>query len=385
MFHSSRIDISRSALEVNLQFIRNRIGPNVRLCSVVKGNAYGHGIHTYVPLAESMGVDYFGVFSSDEAVEVLNCCSRGSSVLIMGFVEDEALEWMLEQGVEFFVFDFHRLRKAIEASVATGYRARIHLEVETGMNRTGWDPSEKAELLQLLADNKQHLDLRGLCTHLAGAENMSNYPRIREQLKHFQSWKEVFNNADVHFQDYHAACSAAVLRFPESHFSMVRLGILQYGLWPSRESHIEHLLQNGETDLDAQPQRLLSWKSKIMHIKTVPEGSYIGYGSSYLTARNTRVGVVPIGYSHGYSRGLSNLGRVLVRQRRVSVLGVVNMNALVINLEDCPAAEHGDEVVLIGWQQDKEISVASFSDLSDQLNYESLTRLDPSIPRIITD
>lgn len=383
MYHSSQIEISRSALENNLRFIRQKIGPGIRLCAVVKGNAYGHGIRTYVPLAESLGIDYFGVFSSDEAYEVLQCCSRGASVLIMGHLADEAMEWALEQGVEFFVFDFYRLERAVAASKTTGYRARIHLEVETGMNRTGWDVSERTQLFEYLREHAQHFDFRGLCTHLAGAENMSNYPRVREQIRVFHAWKEAFDAAGFHFQDYHAACSAGVLRFPEAHCTMVRVGILQYGLWPSRESYVEFLLQRQETD--TEPRRLLSWKSNIMHIKTVSEGSYIGYGSSYLTARSTRVGVVPVGYSHGYSRSLSNLGRVLVRRRRVSVLGVVNMNALIINLEDCPEVSVGDEVALIGWQEDKEISVASFSDLSDQLNYESLTRLDPSIPRIITE
>lgn len=381
MFATSYIEIDRKAYAGNLQFIRNLLSRDVRLCAVVKGNAYGHGIEALVPMAEHSGVDYFGVFSADEALRVKNICSPDTAIMIMGMVEGEELEWAIREGLEFFIFDKERLESAVLASQKLGIKAKIHIEVESGMNRTGFSNKEMPSLMAALTKYGDHFDLYGLCTHFAGAENLSNKPRIEAQLRAFEQWKRDFTEANFSFRYIHAACSAATLRYPQSHFDLVRVGILQYGLWPNVESEVWYRSLNPEQIL--LPRRLLSWKSSLMHIKHVDEGEYIGYGTSYYTVVPTRIGVVPVGYSHGFSRGLSNLGRVLVRGQRVSVIGLVNMNALMVNLNDVPDAEKGDEVVLIGKQGDFDLSIGSFSDLSQQLNYESITRLDPAIPRII--
>jgi alanine racemase len=174
-----------------------------------------------------------------------------------------------------------------------------------------------------------------------------------------------------------------MLRYPEAHGNMVRVGILQYGLWPNGETYVEFVAKN--PTIEILPKRLITWKSSIMQLKHVPANEYIGYGNSYYTPKDTIIGVVPVGYGHGFSRSLSNLGRVLVNGCRVSVIGLVNMNALVINLNDVPDVKRGDDVILIGRQGEMDVSIGSFSDLSHQLNYESITRLDQAIPRIITE
>jgi len=383
VFNTSKIEISRKALKQNIEFIRKRVGENIRFCSVVKGNAYGHGIETFVPLAESFGVDYFGVFSSDEALRVFQIKNTDADIVVMGMIEGDELEWAIENGVEFFVFDVERLNDAIAIAKSLNKKARIHLEVETGMNRTGWSWSEREDLVQKINDNIEHLALYGLCTHFAGAENLSNLPRVKEQIAVFEKWKSFFQDVSFTFRYIHSACSAAMLRFPEAHGNMVRVGILQYGLWPNGETYVEFVAKNPE--VESLPKRLITWKSSIMQLKHVPANEYIGYGNSYYTPKDTIIGVVPVGYGHGFSRSLSNLGRVLVNGCRVSVIGLVNMNALVINLNDVAGVRKGDEVILIGQQGDMDVSIGSFSDLSHQLNYESITRLDQAIPRIITE
>ena len=177
--------------------------------------------------------------------------------------------------------------------------------------------------------------------------------------------------------------SAAFLRFPKSQYDLVRVGILQYGFWPSVETYIatEGMHENATDPL----QRLISWKSRIMNVKEVAKGEYIGYGTSYLATQTTKVAAVPVGYSHGFSRSLSNAGRALVRGTRVGVIGVVNMNVMMLDVSHIPSVEVGDEVVLIGEQGNQSISVSSFSEYSDQMNYELLTRLPQDIPRYITD
>jgi alanine racemase len=169
---------------------------------------------------------------------------------------------------------------------------------------------------------------------------------------------------------------------------MVRIGISQYGYWPGKEIEIQHIVQTNEkpdTRYVDPLKRMLTWKSRIMSVKEVKQGEFIGYGTSYLTTRFHRIAVVPIGYFHGFGRNLSNLGRVLIRGRRVSIIGYVNMSVLLINVTDIPGASTDDEVVLIGKQKNNQITVGSFSDLSNMLNYEVLVRLPSEIPRVVVD
>ncbi|MBT5992704.1 MAG: alanine racemase, partial [Bacteroidetes bacterium] len=162
---------------------------------------------------------------------------------------------------------------------------------------------------------------------------------------------------------------------------MVRIGIMQYGFWSSIETLINYLSKQ-KSKVDPLI-RVLRWKTQIMSIKNVKTGEFIGYGTEYLAQQDMIIGTVPVGYSHGYSRSLSYQGRVLVNDNRVDVIGVVNMNLLIIDLSLVPHTKKGDEVVLIGKQGDVEITVASFSEFSNQLNYELLTRLPQSIPRLL--
>lgn len=381
MDNTSYIEISRSALENNLDYIRAKKKAKTKLSLVVKGNAYGHGIDTYGPLAASLGVNHFSVFDAHEAYQLKRSLSSPAEIMIMGMITDDQIPWAIEEGVGFFVFEEHRLKQTIAVAKALGQKARIHLELETGMNRTGFVKNQWSHLYKLIQDNSEHLILEGLCTHFAGAESVANHLRISKQLKAFKEGRKTFKPLEPHY--IHAACSAAFLRFPKSQYDLVRVGILQYGFWPSVETYIatEGMHENTTDPL----QRLISWKSRIMNVKEVAKGEYIGYGTSYLATQTTKVAAVPVGYSHGFSRSLSNAGRALVRGTRVGVIGVVNMNVMMLDVSHIPSVEVGDEVVLIGEQGNQSISVSSFSEYSDQMNYELLTRLPQDIPRYITD
>jgi len=181
----------------------------------------------------------------------------------------------------------------------------------------------------------------------------------------------------------HTACSAAVMTYPKTRMDMVRIGIMQYGYWPSVETLMSYL--GKRNDKEDPLDRVISWKSRVMNLKTVKAGQFVGYGTTYLAVREMRIAIVPVGYAEGYSRSLSNQGRVLINGQRVGVIGIVNMNMLIADVTNVTNTKIGDEVVLIGRQGDLVISVASFSELSDQLNYELLTRLPADIPRIITN
>lgn len=182
---------------------------------------------------------------------------------------------------------------------------------------------------------------------------------------------------------FHAACSAAAVRYPNARLDMARMGIMQYDFFPNNETYIYWLTKN---KMDENPlQRVISWKTKVMDIKEVKAGEFVGYGTSYFTNHKTKIALIPVGYAHGFARSLSNKGKVLLRGKRINVVGTVNMNMISVDLTDVPDAKRGDEVVLIGRQGDQEISVSSFSNIGDFVNYELLTRLPNDIPRIIKD
>ena len=381
--NTSRIEISRSAYKHNLFVIRKLIGDKVTFTSVVKGNAYGHGINEFVPMAYDMGVRSFAVFDAHEAYLVKKCLGRKNiSLLIMGMITDEELGWAIENNVDFYVFNFGRLNKAIEASKKLKKSASIHIEVETGMNRTGFKMRDIKKVIRTLKDNREHLRFIGLCMHFAGAESLANYLRVQAQYENYKWFLAEFEKAGLSPKLRHTACSAAVLSYPDTILDMARIGILQYGFWPSKEVSVLNFVGKGK---HYELKRVITWKSTVMAVKDVKAGEYVGYGNSYLAEKDIKIAVIPVGYAHGFSRVLSNVGKVLIHGKRLSVVGLVNMNCMIVEVTNVKKVLPGDEVILIGKQGNIDLTVGSFSDLTNQLNYELLSRLPRDIPRTIVD
>lgn len=379
---SSRIVLSESALRQNILFLKSRLKPGVRFSSVIKGNAYGHGISSFIPMAERSGVKHFSVFSADEAEGVLKFRSwPETDVMIMGMIRDDELEWAVENGIEFYLFEEERLNKAIEAARKIGNRAKVHLQIETGMNRTGFERDEWKTIFGRVNAHREELELKGICTHYAGAESVANYLRIQNQDSVFRDALKLASSIFGEKPFAHASSSAAFLTYPYKQYDMVRVGIAQYGFWPSREIYM-HNLKNRVMDRDHDPlARVMTWKSEVMNTKWVEEGEFIGYGNVYMAGRRMKIATVPVGYTHGFGRNLTNTGFVLIRGERAGVSGLVNMNMITVDVTDIEGAQKGDEVVMIGKQGGDEITVASFGEMTNNLNYEILTRLPASIPR----
>ncbi|MBD3168015.1 MAG: alanine racemase [candidate division Zixibacteria bacterium] len=388
MLHSSYIELSKSALHKNIKFLKKIIGPRILYSSVIKGNAYGHGIKEFVPLAEDCGVRHFSVFSADEALLALTSRQRKSHICIMGSVRDEALDWAIENDISFYVFDNGRLEAAIEASKMVGKKARVHLELETGLNRTGLQSEQFHEAVDIIKHNLDHIQVDGVCTHYAGAESVNNYLRIKNQIQRFNEGCEWLNDQGLDYGMRHTACSAATLTYPESRMDMVRVGIAQYGFWPSRETMMHYVLEhtkNGKKKVHDPLRRVMTWKSRVINVKRVEPGEFIGYGTSYQTTHVQKIASIPIGYHHGFARNLSNLGYVLIKGKRALVVGMVNMHMIMVDVSRIKNVERGEEVVIIGTQKKATITVGSFSDLTRFQNYEVLARLPFNIPRIIVD
>ncbi|MEK6479885.1 alanine racemase [Catalinimonas sp. 4WD22] len=382
--HSSRIDLSLSALQNNVSFVRDKIGPDPIISAVVKSNAYGHGTKYFVSMLIKCGIKHFSVASSYEAQEVLKSCLPDCEIMIMGILYSRDLEWVIYNNIQYYVFDLERIHQSVEAAKRVGKKAVIHLEIETGGNRTGLPIEQMQEALDLIEANAEHIDFRGLCTHLAGAETLANHFRIRRQMIRYNEAYEMAQQRNVLPQLRHIASSAAGLTIPEARMDMVRVGIALYGLWPSPDVYNMHLVEINQVS-DNPLHRVISWKTDIMHLKDVNEGEFVGYGTSYQALRDMKVAVIPLGYANGYSRSLSNKGFVLIHGKRANICGLINMNLFMVDVTHIEGTAVGDEVVLIGNQDNTSITISSFSDFANQLNNELMSRLPADIPRQIVE
>jgi alanine racemase len=381
MTNSSIITLDEKSLQNNVAFLKKKMGSKVQISAVVKANAYGHGIEQIVPLFEKHGITHYSVFSYSEAIRVYNVLSERHPIMIMGWISDKDMADVIKKGIGFFVFNNERLEVAISNAKKLKLKANIHLEAETGMNRSGLNTEELNTAISIIKLNAEFIHVEGFCTHLAGAESISNHPRIVRQLKKYQKMFSILKANDITPTYRHVANSAASFVYPKARMDLVRIGIMLYGFWSSIEVFIQYF--NNKQDRMDPLRRILSWNSQIMSIQEIKMGEFVSYGISYLAQTDIKTAIIPIGYSQGYSRSLSNRGLVLIHGQLCNVIGVVNMNMVIADITNLPDAEVGDEVVIIGKQDSLEIKVSAFSDISNQLNYEVLAHLSEKIKRVV--
>ena len=352
------------------------------MSAVVKANAYGHGIPQMTVMLERCGVHHFSVASAHEAEEVLEHCSENCKIMIMGILYDEDLAWAIENDIEFYVFDYGRLPKILEVAKSVGKQAVIHVEVETGTNRTGMERKSFSKTITWLKRHKRHVRFEGVCTHIGGAETFNNEFKIKPQISRFQDILKELKKKNFTPKYRHMACSAAALAYPQTRLDMVRIGVSIYGFWPSSDIYYAHLRATGKNK-DTPLKRIITWKTDVMDIKQVNEGDFIGYGTAYQALHEMKIAVIPLGYSNGYSRALSNKGYVLIKGKKAPIVGLVNMNLFMVDISHIPNVQINDEVVLLGKQKNGVIRVSSFTDRTQLLNNEMLSRLPAAIPRKI--
>lgn len=378
MASTSQIRINKKALRKNLEFIRELLG-KTKLSVVIKGNAYGHGIRTFLPLAEELGADHFSVYSSSEAMVANEVKQPDTTIMVMGYIMEEDMEIIIQDNIEFYISDTNTLQLAIRWAKKLQKKAVVHIDVETGMNRTGLSVIDFEKIIPTLKENCELLFIKGLTSHFAGAESIANYTRVIAQFEVFNERAEYLEQHGIVPELKHIGSSAAMINYPRTKLDMIRSGIMVYGFWPTKETYIKHI--HSKIDKTNPLERIISWNSKVVITKVVPQGEFIGYGLSYQAQDDMLIMVVPVGYSNGYSRSLSNNGAVLVHGQYARVIGTVNMNMLICNITHIPTIEVGDKVILIGSQGDNEITFASFSEMNDSLNYEILARLPENIER----
>jgi alanine racemase len=297
-------------------------------------------------------------------------------------VEQDDLPDLVELDLQPVVTNLDSLDRLAAEAGRQGKIVKVHLKAETGTHRQGVSRRELQPFVKKILGCPE-LALEGLSTHYANIEDTTDHSFAAAQIATFGAVRKAVEGwYGGPVPVCHTACSAATLLLSETHMDLVRIGISLYGLWPSRETLISCRKEGGDLP-DLQP--VMGWKSRIAQVRTVQEGSYIGYGCTYRTTRESRIAVVPVGYNEGYDRRLSGVGHVLVRGRRAPVRGRVCMNMTMVDVTDIPGVALEDEAVLMGSQGDERISAEQLAGWCGTIPYEIVTRVHPELPRIVVN
>jgi alanine racemase len=367
------VELDAKAPEHNLRQLRRGSAPNVLACAVVKANAYGHGVAPFASLLPS--ADWFGVNSLEEGLQ-LRSLGISRPVLLLGHVPLADLPAAVEADLSLTVYNRQTI-ETLSSMESLPRPARVHVKVDTGTARQGVLPEDVEDFLRLV-NNARNVVLEGLSTHYANIEDTLNHEYAEMQIARFNAAIAAADRLGGRPPYIHTACTAAAILFPSTHFTMLRSGIGLYGLWPSRETMVS-AREKGEAVPDFRP--VLTWKTRIVQMKQVPEGSFVGYGCGYRTMRSTALGVLPVGYSDGYDRALGNRAHVLVRGRRAPVIGRICMNLCMVDLTDVPGPQLEEEVVLLGNSGKETISAETMAEWAGTINYEVVSRISPLLPR----
>lgn len=371
------IEIDTRALRHNAEQFLRTIPKETRLMAVIKSNAYGHGLSLVARQLSNFqfsipnfqkGKIWFGV---DSIVEALRLRKDGikNPILVLGHTLPARMVGAAGHNIVVSVANFETL--AVIAALLK--RPQFHLKFDTGMCRQGFLPGDMPRLIAFLRQSR--LKPHGVFTHFVSAKDPDDTVFTRRQFKAFTKMVDALKAAGYSEHICHAAATGGTLLFPETHLDMVRIGIGIYGYWPSEESRdTKHISR-----LKLKP--VLTWKSIIAEVKRVPKGSRVGYDGTERVRRDTIMAVIPIGYWHGYDRGLSKIGTMLVRGKRAKVLGRISMDMTVIDVTDIPKVRVGDEAVLIGAQGKNAILADELAAKINTTAYEFLTRINPLIMR----
>lgn len=364
-------EIDLDAIAQNVREIRRITGKRTEIMGAVKADAYGHGVMETVRTMLDNGVTRLAVSMLDEAIQ-LRKLGINVPILILSYTDPARAEEIILNEVTQTVFT-HDLAKALsESAVRLNRNVKIHVKVDTGMTRVGFMPGYSAVKNILEISSLPHIIIEGLFTHFASAdENDKSYTRM--QFEKFMSICSELGRVGVHIPVKHVCNSAGIIEFPEMHLDMVRPGIILYGLYPSCEvdSH----------KISLKPAMTL--KANVIFVKDVEESTCISYGRTFKTSRKSRIATIPIGYADGYTRLLSNKGKVLIHGRTAPVVGRICMDQCMVDVTDLgEEVKTGDEVVLFGRQGDACISVEEVAADIGTISYEVVCIIGKRIPRV---
>lgn len=372
------VEVSLDALRHNIEAFRRALPEHMHLMAVVKANAYGHGAAEVVREALACGASYACVAFLDEALE-LRRAGITAPILVLGYTPPEAIPLAAEHDITLTVYSYevlealrNRASRAVEGPTASGHKPlRIHIKLDTGMGRLGLYTESEAIAFIERALQLPNVVVEGLYTHFASADERDK-SYTYEQHRRFDAVVQHFNRKGIAFPYLHTGNSAVALDCPELSYNMIRLGVSMYGMYPSDEVNRDRI----------RLQPVMSVKTRMVMVKKLPPGCGISYGVTYRTQGEEVIGTLPIGYADGFSRMYTGQGRVLVRGRRVPVVGRICMDQCMINITDVPQASLQDEIVILGEQGAERITAEELASLLGTINYEITCMISHRVPRV---
>lgn len=360
------VEVNLDRLEGNFRVIQEKVAP-AKLMAVLKANAYGHGLVPVARLMETLGADYLGVAVLEEGLLLRESGVR-IPILVMGGVLGNQVPHFIKHDLTITASSIEKLEQIEEAACEMGVRARVHLKIDTGMERIGVHYYNARSLLEASL-RCRHVHVEGIFTHFANAD-LPDLLHARLQLERFEEVLDFYVQRSLPPPMRHAANSAAILQIPDSYYDMVRPGLLLYGVYPSAEIPQSVLVRPA-----------LSWKSHVVYFKVVKPGHPVGYGSIWQSDHMVRAVTVPVGYGDGYFRAMSGRAEVIIRGKRYPVVGQISMDQIVVNIE-WDSAYNNDEVVLIGEANGVSITCKELADWAGTIPYEILTNINTRVPRL---
>ena len=362
--------IDLTALRRNLSRLQTRLHPTCGVMAVVKANAYGHGAVEISRALMELGISNLAVASVQEGV-ALRHAGITADILVLADLFDEHCEDLFAYRLKPVINDLRLLPALAKKAETAQHPFPIHLKIDTGMGRLGFSPSEFERVLDALPSWRS-LTIEGLMTHLADSDGEET-GHTERQLELFRTMLDGCKRRGLMVPMIHAANSAALIRYPHSHFSLVRPGIALYGY---------HTLPQAVQYDELHP--ILSLRSTVMQLRTIKPGDSISYNRTFIAKRPSIIAVLPIGYADGYSRKLSNKGCVLIKGRRAPVVGLVCMDMTMVDVTDLPSVRIGDAVTVIGRDGNDAIRADEIAQWSGTIPYEVLCAIGPRIPRVYT-
>lgn len=369
--HRCWAEVDLNALRGNLAWLRHRVGPGVKILTVVKADAYGHGLKQIAALLMQSGTDIFGVANLAEA-HAVRSVGKGWPVLMLGALLPDEIETAVRDGVRPTLSSLTEATAINTVALRLKKLVAVHLKVDTGMGRLGICLQDAMKLIDEV-QKLPGLSLEGLYTHYASAEDDAAFSQ--KQAAAFQKIVQAAAEAGIHIPLIHANNSAALLHQPDTTFSLVRPGLLVYGILPEgRRADVSALRKFF--------QPALSWKCRVGFVKEIPKGTSLSYGRTFIAPRKMRVATLTAGYGDGYLRAGSNRAEVLIQGKRCRVVGRITMDQTLVDVSKISGVKPGDEAVLIGAQAKDAITATELAGWCGTIPWEVLTAITYRVPRI---
>ncbi len=361
------VELDRGAIKQNYDTFRGMVKKPTRLMSVVKSNAYGHGLVLFAKEVTRLGIDALGVDSFEEALE-LRAAGIKKTIMVFGYTSPAYFKEAVSKNVAVTISSVNSL----QALSKVKGKLRIHIKADTGLSRQGFLPEQKDEVIKILKKNK-NLIVEGLYSHFAIAEDPRGKEYTDKQVAEFQKWCDAFHDAGFD-PIRHICATSSTMMYHEYHFDMVRVGIGMYGLWPSKETK----------EVVGKKYKLtpvLSWRAIISEIKNISKNTGVGYDLTEILKRDSKIAIVPVGYWHGYPRLLGRKGTLDVKGTKTKIVGTVSMDMIMVDVTDVKGILPLDEVSIIGGENKHWAEADMLAQDADTINYEIVTRINPIIKR----